>query len=103
MVVSLLRVGRNWDPCEQFLNGADVVSEASRHGRRAISPATEAVIDLDAKRFDMTGKVVNDILPDTSRFKHGALLGEAERLANEPTRHVARGQVGAFNIGYRDC
>jgi hypothetical protein len=75
-----------------------VVSDARRHCGRPITPAAAILIDLKAKCFDMTSKVVHDIFPDTGGFKHITLLGEAQRFTNQTPVHVTGGQVGAFHV-----
>lgn len=47
----------------------------------------------------MTRQVVDHIFPNRGSAQHRHTLGKAQRVANQAAIHVARGQVGAFNVG----
>lgn len=47
----------------------------------------------------MTRQVIHDIFPDRRRPQHLHALGEPQRFTDQASIHVARGQVGAFNVG----
>lgn len=83
---------------EQFLDRPDMIGKSCRHRWRPLLPATLPIVYLQPQAFVWSGKVVDQILPNTGGSEHIVVFGKPQSLAYQPPIHQPRCQVCALNV-----